>query len=226
MEKKEIKNEILESIKSGRIKMKPQWFFVLTGALFIVGIILVLCALLLLTSFIFFSINQSGIGFGPGFGARGTLIFFEYLPWTLIGLSVVFIIILEILVRRYSFGFKNPLLFSLLAILLIVIAGGIAAAPLHKEPFKRASENNPPFAGSFYREFMPEIPADVNKAEFIGTFESGFIVKNDQNEELSVFLPELAFSQLKNNFEPGDNMIIFGRRDLNEIQAFGVKKIY
>lgn len=220
----QIKNKILEAIKSGSVKMKPKWQFVLTGVLFVVGVILILSTLLLLTSFIFFSVNRSGISLGPAFGPRGIIIFLKYLPWALIGLSIIFVIILEILVRRYSFGYRKPLLFSLVAILLIVITGGIAAAPLHKEPFKRANENKLPFAGPIYRGFEPRNFRDVNKGEITEMFENGFRIKNADGEELKAFLPEQILPQFKNDFKLGDNIVIFGRRNFNEIQAFGVKK--
>ncbi|TRZ64317.1 MAG: hypothetical protein D4Q79_01775 [Spirochaetia bacterium] len=222
----QIKNKILEAIKSGAIEMKPKWRFILTGVLFVVGVILILSTLLLLTSFIFFSVNRSGIGFGPAFGPRGIMVFLKYLPWTLIGFSIIFVIILEILVRHYSFGYRKPLLFSLVAIILVVITGGIAAAPLHKEPFKRANENNLPFAGPIYRGFGPikPDPDDINKGEIIEMLENGFRIKNAE-EELRVFLPEQILPQLENDFKLGDNVIIFGKRNFNEIQAFGVKKM-
>lgn len=224
MEEK-IKNKILESIKSGSLKMKPKWQFILAGVLFIIGVVLLLSALLILTSFIFFSVNQSGIGFGPAFGPRGIMVFLKYLPWALIGLSLIFVVILEILVRRYSFGYRKPLLFSLIAIILIVIAGGIIAAPLHKEPFKRAYENRLPFAGPIYRGFYPvkQNLRDINKGKIIEMFEDGFLIKNPE-EKLRVFLPEKTPLQFK-ILKLGDNVIIFGKRDFNEIQAFGIKKI-
>lgn len=224
----QIKNRILEAIKSGAIEMKPKWRFVLTGILFVVGAILILSTLLLLTSFIFFSVNRSGISFGPAFGPRGIIIFLKYLPWALIGLSIIFVIILEILVRHYSFGYKKPLLFSLVAIILIVITGGIAAAPLHKEPFRRANDrNNLPFAGPIYRDFKPirPNPDDFNKGEIIEMLENGFRVKNTTGEELNVFLPEQILPQFENDFKLGDNVVIFGERNFNEIQAFGVKRM-
>ena len=131
---------VLKAIASGEVAMRPRWHFVLKTALVSTGGVIVLCAVLYLASFVIFVSRQTGGSFVPIFGSRGWYHFFISLPWVLILLSFIFVIILEILVRRYSFGYRQPLLFSVMGIVVIVVAGGgiVAQTSFHRGLFRYA----------------------------------------------------------------------------------------
>src|SRR3990167_8644737 len=133
-EQSPIKAKILAAIESGKVTMRPRWHFVLQATLVICGLVIVLLALLFLTSFIIFSLRNTGVWFAPSFGYRGIGVFLTSLPWLLIGLTVIFVVLLEILVKKYSFAYRQPLLYSALALVLIVTIGGVAIA---QTPFNR-----------------------------------------------------------------------------------------
>ncbi|MBU3925378.1 hypothetical protein KJ854_05620 [Patescibacteria group bacterium] len=120
---KSIKESILSVIKSGQVKMRPRWHFVLKTALAAFGVIILVLTVLYLASFIIFVLRQTGVLFVPAFGLQGWFAFFTNLPIFLIGLLIVFIIVLELLVRHYAFAYRRPLLYSAVGIFILVFAG-------------------------------------------------------------------------------------------------------
>ncbi len=217
----------MEAIKAGRVKMRPKWHFVLKAVLAALGGILLLLAVLYLTSFILFILRQTGVLFVPVFGFGGWHIFFTSLPWLLIFLLMIFIIVLEILVRRYSFAYRRPLLYSAAGIALLAIIGGyiVAATPLHGKLFKNAERGNLPFAGRFYREYGLQRLQNVNLGIIIEITNEGFLIQNRRNDILRVIItPETRFP-LGTDFAENDTVVVFGERDDGAVRALGVRKV-
>jgi hypothetical protein len=228
--KKTIEEKITEAIKRGSIKMRPKWHFILKTALAIVGGIILFFAILYLASFMLFMARQSGILSAPAFGLSGWFVLLKSLPWMLILLSVLFVVILETLVKKYSFAHRKPLLYSVLAISVLAILGGIMLAPVHKPFFKSAQENRLPSpAGRFYRDFGPRPFNDFREGVIGGTVvslgENEVIIKDARGATSTVFFSPEADFIFEENLEEGDKIIIFGRREGNEIIARGIKII-
>ena len=100
--KKSVSEQIVETIRSGGVKMRPKWHFALKTILALTGAVILLLTLIYIASFAIFMLRQTGVLFAPTFGFRGGYVFLRSLPWLLISLLVVFIVVLEILVRHYS----------------------------------------------------------------------------------------------------------------------------
>src|SRR5262245_42216017 len=109
---KTVKHTVLDAIKAGQVHMKPRWHFVLRGILLVLESILLALSLRYLASFIMFIVYRSGVWFTPGFGFRGLRVFLLSIPWLLILVSVAFLVLLELLVKRYAFAYKKPLAYS------------------------------------------------------------------------------------------------------------------
>lgn len=222
-----IKEKILSAIETGKVKMRPRWHFVLQTILIIVGIALILFALLFLISFIIFSLRHSGVWFAPAFGSRGLGVFLTSLPWILIVLTVLFVIILEILVKKYSFAYRQPLLYSALGLILIVTIGGIAVAqtPLHGGLMRQTIENHVPLAEPFYRGGGMIGPERIQAGSIKELTDDGFILNSRRGEDLRVIItPETQFPAGYDLVE-GDFIVVLGERDDDTIEALGVKEI-
>ncbi len=146
---------MVAAIKSGQIKMRPRWHFAVRAALLASGIVLFSLALLYLASFIVFILHQTGLWRAPGFGLRGLRVFLFSLPWLLLAVALIFLVILEFLVRRYAFAYGRPLFYSVIAIVLLVLAGALAVAQtsFHRGLFRQAEENRLPWVGPLYRAY-------------------------------------------------------------------------
>ena len=222
---KAIQDKVLEAIRKGRATMRPKWHFILDQILVVTGAAIAFLVLLFLASFIFSALRENGLWFAPLFGSRGWFSFLRSLPWVLIILSIVFVVALEILVRRYSFAYRKPLLYSLLAVLFIVIVAGAISIPWHRGFFRAARENRlPPFVGRFYRNFGSMDVDDVHRGVVLSIFSGGFLM-NEAGVTTSVLFGPQTQSELIGAIEPGDRVIVFGDRGASGIKAYGIKEV-
>ena len=224
----DIKNKILAEIKSGQLKQRPHWYFVLRGALIGTGIGLVLCLVLYLASFIFFILRQTGVWFVPAFGFRGWFVFFRSLPWLLIGLSAIFVIVLELLVRRYAFAYREPLIYSVFGIIVIVFAGGflLFETSVHQALFGVAEQRNLPAPiGALYRGYGEQHFDDIHAGQVVATTSDGFVIQEsyDNSTATVVFASDTVFSS-DDRFAPSDTVVVFGSEASNVIQAIGIRR--
>lgn len=224
---KPIKETVFEKIKSGQVKMRPRLYFVSKTVLVVFGALAAGIFILFLISFILFALRASGLWFLPGFGLRGFRIFFISLPWLLILISGILIVVLEILVKRFAFVWRKPILYSLLAIILVVFLGSflIDRTPFHSGLFLRAREGRLPLAGPIYRGFgMPESHG-VHAGVVLEIIENGFRLKKPDNQLLTIVVtPDTQFSSEK-EIKQGDTVVVMGERDDNTVRAFGIRKV-
>lgn len=223
--KKSIKEGVLEAIQTGRAKMRPRWHFVLRAVLLVVGVSLVFFALLYLASFILFALRETGIWFAPLYGSRGWITFFRSLPWVLIFLSLVFMVVLEILVQRYAFANRKPLLYSVLGIVVLAVLGGIIVAPFHRPFFRSAREHSFPFAGGFYRNFEFARFDDIHRGRIMTITPEGFVLQDLNGETSTVFITSGTRMFPDPDVESGNAVVVFGDQTDHAIQAYGIREI-
>lgn len=228
-----LKENILSVIESGKVKMRPKWHFALKTILLIVGTVLVAFAVLFLSSFIVFILRQSGVIFVPGLGGSGLGLFVRSLPWYLILLTIVFIIVLEFLVRKYSFGYGKPLFYSALVILLIAIFGGIILemTPMHRGLYGYARNNRLPVAGSFYKNFGGTMKHGfMGEKMVVGTIiqatSSGYILQTQNSEQITVYFDSETHFPFGKEFSQGDTVVAIVGTSNNGLNiAEGIRKI-
>lgn len=221
---KSLREEVLQSIKNGRIKMRPKWQFVLETLLFISGAALLLFATVYLFGFVIFSLRQTGAWFGPGYGSRGWFAFFNAMPWLLIFLSVIFIAALEIFIKHRTLAYRTPLIFSVLAIVLLALIGGGLTADLHRDPFYSARENRLPFAGGMYRRYgMPPLK-DVRRGVVVATTTNGFEFSEMRGQTSTILLSKDTRLSPNCRIEPGQALVVFGEEMPDGIRAFGIRE--
>jgi len=225
--KKSIRDQIVETIKSGGVKMRPKWHFALKTILALTGAIILLLTLIYIASFAIFMLRQTGVLFAPTFGFRGGYVFLRSLPWLLISLLAVFIVILEILVRRYSFAYRRPLLYSVAGIAFLVIAGGYAVAitSFHGRMFRSAERGELPWAGGFYREYGHQRFRNIHKGAVEEVFENKLTIRSRRDETLSVVMTPETYFPSGPDFAVGDWVVVFGDRDDHTVRASGIRKI-
>lgn len=224
----EIKKSVLGAIQSGKVTMKPRWHFVLIAALAATGIVILALVLVYLVSFILFALRQSGVLFVPAFGLRGWFALLRSLPWILIIAVAAFVVLLEILVRRYAFAYREPLLYSVVGIVVAVIAGGliIFQTPLHRMLFDSARKNQLPLMGAFYRGYGGERVSDVHPGQIVATTTDGFILAEPfQTGTEAIYVASDTDVPPGTVFVPGETVVIFGERSGTVIDAIGVRQI-
>lgn len=225
---KSIKDNVLKAISSGESTMKPKWHFMVKASLLLIGIVFLILALLYLTSFIFFTLHQTGIWFVPGFGFRGVGIFFTSLPWILILVAALFIILLETLVKKYPFGYKKPLLYSVAGVVIIIVAGGILVerTSLHRGLFERARNGGLPVGGGFYRQFGQQRPPD-NLAVGVVTeiIQNGYNIENQHGEITEIDVDDMTEYLTGTDIDVDDNIVVIGQHNGPIIKAYSIREI-
>ena len=222
-----ITGKVLEKIKSGRIKMRPKAHFVLKTVLAALGFILIILFVLYLISFIVFTLRMSGIWFAPGFGFYGVKIFLFSLPWLLILIAIILIIVLEILVKYFSFAYRRPILYSVLGIITLALLGSfvISQTKIHPYLFQKAQERNLPVAGKFYRDFGAGKFRNAHRGVVSEITDNGFLVETRHNEILKIIITSETRFPFGKDIKESDSVMILGERDNGAVRAFGVRKI-
>lgn len=221
-----LKNKVLTAIKNGEVAMRPKWHFVLKAILGILGVVMVLMVLLYLSSFIMFELRETGILFIPVFGMHGISRFLISLPWVLISILIIFVIVLEMLVRHYSFAYRRPLLYSALGIVFIVVIGaiGLARTSLHGQIFNYTREHHLPL-GEVYKELGRPKIQDIHRGVIMKLNPQGFIIKDRHAEMFIVVMTPHTRLPFGSDFDTDDIVVVFGPEQDHRIKAFGIREI-
>lgn len=141
-----VRDRIMRAIKMGDAHMRPRWHFVLISFLFALGVSCAFLVLLYIASLSVFLLRESGVWFVPSFGLRGWFAFARSIPISHIILIILFIFILEALIRRYSVVYRRPLIGSFIVVAAVIMLGGIliGQTPLHKKIALYAREHRLP----------------------------------------------------------------------------------
>ena len=223
-----LRENVIGAAERGEIKMRPKWYFILRAALVATGLVIFSLLLLYLASFIFFILHRTGIWFVPVFGFRGMFAFIRSLPWLLILLAAVFVLILEVLVRRYSFAYRWPLLYSALAIVFLALVGGFFAAetPMHRNlvEFDRG-HGGIPCCGGMYRDIDREQANSTHVGRITEIIPGGFRMQTRNEEILEVAVTPRTRLPFGADFSVDDMVVVFGDRAGAKIEAFGIREI-
>lgn len=228
MNQESLKDTIMKGIHEGKVQMRPRWHFVLFSALVLVGSLLMCFTLIYAISLLVYLLQVNGEWFAPSLGLRGWASLLHSLPWLLLPLLVAFVVILEILVRRYTFVYKKPLLISVLGVMGVVIAGGflVSLTPLHDRMarFDRIGMLPPPFDG-LYRE-PPEIRSpDLYRGRILQV-EAGRILVINRAGTTTILVDPRTRLPYGSGFSEGDMIIVIGDYvATGTIHAFGIRTV-
>ena len=223
-EKKTLRDSVLSAIESGKVTMRPRWQYVLKAALLIAGAVLTALTALFLISFAVFSLRKNGAWFAPTFGLRGVRELFLSLPWLIILLAVIFIVLLEVLVRRYQFAYRRPLLYTAVGVLLLAVVGGVVIGDtdFHEGLFEQARLHHPPLWGLLYENCCRPPSGWVTAGVIIQKTTVGFRLQTDDETYDVLVTPQTSFPY-GTIFSQGDRVVVVGERNDDTITAQGVR---
>lgn len=222
-----LKEQVLAKIKSGSVKAKPKFHFVLRALLLISGVVLAGLLLLYLISFVIFLWRANGLWQAPAFGFRGWGLWFSSLPWLLLLVIGIFVLVMELLVKHFSFAYRRPLLYSVFGIIAFLGLSGflIAQTPFHQSLWELAeTERGLPIAGPLYNFVRQGDPDDWHRGMVLSTEEQGFMMENLAAEVLKVNITPETRLPVELDLLPGDMVMVIGERRGDEVEAFGVRE--
>jgi hypothetical protein len=128
-----IKNKILTTVENNNIKMIPKWKFVLYSALGIFGLLFSFLTLVFFASLVVFLLSTSGFIYLPLFGLSATMHFLVSLPILFGIVAIILLFLTEALARKHEFAFKKPIAITLLSITTLSVFVGffLSQTPLH-----------------------------------------------------------------------------------------------
>lgn len=222
-----VQGSVLEKIRRGAVRMRPRSHFILISAFWVVGVLLVFVSLLYLASLGVFFLRQSGVWFVPAFGIRGWFDLLRAAPLFLIALVAAFAILLDRFVRRYSFGYRIPVVISLGAILALIVVGGVAVGltPLHPRIAQFAEQGPGGPLEFWYHSLRAPAPDDVYRGVVVKHTPEGFVIISSAGTSTILLTPRTRLPYGE-DFEAGDMIIVVGDRvSTDTIRAFGVRVI-
>jgi hypothetical protein len=226
----DIRDAIMQRIQDGQARMRPRWHFLLLSALTALGALIAFLALLFAASLVLFFLRESGALYLSGLGSRGWWDLMRSLPLSILLLLLLFVVILEVLVRRYAFVYKKPLLASVLSIVVLVVLGGfvIAQTPLHGRLVVLARHGTLPGPlNELYRPPFTMHTDDVYPGVIIGFVEGGIIITDRGFSTTTIHLGPRTRLPEGRNFTIGDRIVVIG--DAGEdgvIEAFGIRPMH
>jgi len=227
----DFRDKVMAMIEKKGVAMRPRWHFILLSALAAAGILILVIALLYVISLAFFFLREGGAWYAPSFGGRGWFVLLHSAPLLLLILVAIFALILEILVRKYSFAYRAPLTMSLGGILVVVFLGGfvLAQTSFHRRmEFEAHHGYLPPPMGFWYGSmFRPPHPPDMRRGVIVMEEPGRFVIIGPDGEGTStVILTPKTRLPYGEDFAPGDMVIVIGDADgTDTIRAFGVRTI-
>ncbi len=128
----------MANIKAGKIKSRPQVYFLIRAAIYIVLSFITFLISILLASFVAFAFPLGGFSF----------------LLLVLAISIIFFIILNVfLVKRFPAFYKRPLLFGFL--LFVFLTGALSflilQTPFHANILEYSKNNYMPIIGHLYK---------------------------------------------------------------------------
>jgi len=229
-----LKDKLMQEIKSGEITMTPRIRFTLQWLALVMVSVAILAVTVFIVNFIFFSIRLNASETLLGFGPQGVGAFLHFFPWPLAILDVALVFLLQWLLRHFKFGYRIPLLYLIGG--LVVGAGLIGFALDRATPFNdRMHEGRGrlpgPMRGMYDGARKEGKRGDgICRCTIIAIEGNKLIVEDTRFKEgeatstLTVLLPPDSRRATTTGLSVGDIVFIAGEEEDGVIQAFGVKK--
>lgn len=220
------KKVVLEQIHNGEVLMRPRWHFFLKASLAITGIALTFLTLIYLMSFTLFALRFSGLLFVPFFGFEGFLILLASSPWPLIILTILFLFLFQLLVRKYAFGYRKPLLYTFLVLVVLAAIGSALLSPIHKHAVERIRSGEHAFVSSMYKKYGSQLSEMVYPGKIIEITENGFGMEDRWGNRHTVVLDESTFTHEWGPIAIDQYVLVMAERiDETTLRALGVRSI-
>jgi hypothetical protein len=223
---KNLRKVIEQKITHGDVAKKTRWYFIVRRIIIITGGILALSLAIYFGSFLFFLFNDEGIGFLTDFGWEGRWEILSSLPWIIIILIGLLIATIELVGWRFTRLYRQPFIYSILGVLVIVTLAGtlLERTHIHRALLDEADQNRLPIAGYFYHQFGHPTPPRVHFGTVLEQKPDMWRVMTREGS-LMVIITSATHFPRGNDIAIQDHVLIFGPLEKDVIIAHGIRKI-
>ncbi len=221
-----LQESIIADIKKNHIAPKAKGYFVLLAVLAVTGSLALCIAILYVASLAFFSMKQSGAWLMPGFGPSWVGDFLLSLPWLLILAVCILLIILGILIRRFSFAYGRPVLYSILAFIILTAIGAflVERTPLHGFIMHEVGEQRLSAAGPLYHRYGEKRMDRIIPCTIVERTPDGYVARSENNRLINIVFTKDRSAELS-RFRPGDLIAVMGDCEGTTIRAEAIRRL-
>jgi hypothetical protein len=224
-----LKDKILQEIHSGRASMTPRFYY----AFKLAALVLLSSAALLVTiaifNFISFSIRINHHNELLSFGPRGFQAFLHFFPWPMLVLDVILILLLQWLLRYFREGYKIPILYLIVGVLLCAAALGFALdkTPLNDRLLEHSRELPFPLGELYEGMHRTPVPGSgICRCVVVAINGNTITVRDTRvaSSTLKVVVPENDPRATTTALKIGDTIFIAGHEEGGVFEAFGLHR--
>jgi hypothetical protein len=214
-----IKHIIETKIASGTLKQRPKWHFTLIHTGIWVATLLAVLLLAYIIAFVLLVGKEKHFIDLVLLGPEGIGKVFQYIPYPLVGISMLLIVVLFGIAHQYAFVYRYSTLQTLGILGLAIISIAVGFALFDKEMnFARLGERkNIPIMKSMHARYR-QPSNEITRGVIVGTEGDTLLVK-DRNGTL-YYAPRLTNG---NEETIGSPIILFGPRQGDHIAPFGIR---
>lgn len=217
----DLKNNILHKIEAGEIAMRPHWQFVLLSVGLVIGVLFAASTLIYLASFVLYILQYSGAVYATQFGTAGLGAFLLSVPWRLAVLGAMLLVVLYVLVQRFAFSYHRPFVYTIVGVLLCVVASSIfiAQTSAHELVRKKLDERPLPVLAALYETDRPA--RQLTFGQITAVTDTGYTLTTLDGETLTVTTD-------RRTKQPADltvdtHVVVLGERTEDTIAARGIR---
>jgi glucan phosphoethanolaminetransferase (alkaline phosphatase superfamily) len=211
--------------------MHSRAYFVLRTVLFVILAAIVLIFAFFLLSFVFFSLDESGIRYLLEFDQQGLVTFISLFPWTSLLVFVGLIITLELIIRRFEFAYRFPLIRIFAWILIVGIAGSavVGFTPFHSSLLSAADNDQLPILGPIYEQIHDSRQAEgIYRGRITYITETEFTLEHDdddrdKDEGTWTIIPPKDYHLTQ--LSAGDRVYVAGTLKDDLVYAYGIHRL-
>lgn len=229
--KKNIKEEVLNKIKTGQIGMRSKFYFLVKLGFLFALVVLIFFVSVFLLSFIIFSLNVEGSLFLIRFGSKGLYNFLFVIPWYLLVIDILLLILLDMLLKSFRFGYKRPVIYLFAGTFFVVtlVSTLLDFTSFHYDAMKNSHIKKVPFLPNIYEDVSSIIQKPGSWKGTVGkmdknTFEFTYII-NREGETGFALVTAKEGVKISDYLKEGDLVFVAGNMTSDHITAYGIKKL-
>lgn len=217
--------ELLRVIRERGVSMRPKWHFTLENFLAAIGAAFLLVGAVFVASFIVFSLRKSGALDMLGFGLLGWYEFFFVLPWWFIFFALLALLLLEGVLRKFSFAYQLPILYTFAGVLFLSFIAVVVADRLEMHRYLREiseSHDITPVRG-LYSAMSDDRAYCLLQGGIIERHDDRIVIREPDGDVFRIVFGATTHIPEGMMFATSDTVVVFGEHDDGFVRAMGVR---
>ncbi len=221
-----ITNSVMEQITEKKIPQTTRGYFLLRKVVAIVGLSVSLLVLVFCISLVVFRLKVSGAWFLFIDGRERFLIGLGMVPWLLVVSIVLVALCAELILRRFGFGYRRPVLYTGAALLVVVMGVGyvVTQTPLHRSMYNKV---NGPVPAPWFGTLYPKAHMIAPKYVFLGLVHDldadGFFLRTRGAADVRVVVTADTQLPVERPVGEEDFVLVVGSQENTVVVARGIR---